>query len=140
MQLFQSLQKLYHATGIYPSQPHRNCSINWKILFILLSQIQFAILTGAYFLIEANSIDEYGASFYGSISAFVGTVFFLINFSKMNKILRLIGKLQEFITKSKDFFTIIDSKINDFNLKKNPKYSNRKAKSNGKEEFVYQIQ
>lgn len=101
MKLFQSLQKFYRITGIYPSSSNRNHSVNWKILLILLSLIQFAVLTGVFFITEANSIDEYGTSFYGSISALLGVVDFLINIWKMANILRLIGKFEEFINKRK---------------------------------------
>lgn len=120
MRLFQSLQTFYRATGIYPHQSHRKCPINWKSLFIILTLIQFGILEGAYFLTKANSVDEYGSTFYTAISSFSSTMFFSINIWKMTEILRLIEKFEELINKSKKIDLVLQFVCNfDSNREKN---------------------
>lgn len=101
MRLFQSLRELYRAIGIYPQRSNQKCRITWKILFMLFSLIQFSISAGAYFVIKASSVEEYGGTFYGSFTAFTATMLFSMNIWKITEILRLIEKFEKFIGKSK---------------------------------------
>lgn len=100
IKLFQSVHQFYHDMGIYPSQPNQNRKPNAKNVFVLLSAIQLCITSLAFFLFEANSITEYGISFYMSLSELTITVYFLIVAWKIPKNLKLIDEMEQFITKS----------------------------------------
>lgn len=70
---------------------------------MLFSLIQFSITAGAYFVIKANSIEEYGGTFYASFTAFTSTMLISMNIGKITEIFRLIEKFEKFIGKSEKY-------------------------------------
>lgn len=110
MKLFRYVQKYYRMVGISPpsnSSPHHqrppfNVNNTLSLIFLTLG----TILAFAYFLFEADSIEEYSRSFYGSISSLELVVYFIINFLKIQSTLKLIRKLEEFIETSEWFLSL----------------------------------
>ena len=89
--------------GIYPPPKDHHQPFNVKNTFSLVSMTLVFISTLAYFLIEADSVAEYGSCFYSYITNLEFLAFFVVNFTKMQSILKLIEKLEEFIEKSEYF-------------------------------------
>lgn len=110
MKLFRYVQKYYRMVGISPpsnSSPHHqrppfNVNNTLSLIFLTLG----TILAFAYFLFEADSIEEYSRSFYGSISSLELVVYFIINFLKIQSTLKLIRKLEKFIETSEWFLSL----------------------------------
>lgn len=100
IKLFQSIQKFYHTIGFkHSSKSHSSC--NCRNLFALFAITQLFITSTAFFLLEANSLQEYSTSFYGSITELDCLVYFATNFFKLRNILKLIENYDKFIEKSK---------------------------------------
>lgn len=101
IQFFLYVQKIYRIVGIYPpSKCHGQRRFTAKTTFILACIILGFISTFVYFLFEANSIDEYGRSFYISFAKLEGLLYFVVNLSKIESISNLIKKLEDFIKQS----------------------------------------
>lgn len=124
--LFHSLRQLYQMLGIYSSETNQNFLFNWKIVFIASSMILFFIGSFAFFLWEAETVDDYGSSFYTSISQLCTTNYYLILVWRMPAILELFKNFEDFIESSKScrnfikvFFqsknTVQSVKLNNFN-------------------------
>lgn len=107
VKLFDTQQKLYKTLGfdIYQSQScHSKCSISIKSLFFLISSMQLFISTTAFFLFEARTVDEYGMSFYISITIFSVSINITTIAWKMDEIFVLLRNYGEFIDKSQFLF------------------------------------
>lgn len=103
VKLFDTQQKLYKTLGfdIYQSQScHSKCLISIKSLFFLISSLQLFISTTAFFLFEARTVDEYGMSFYISITIFSVSINITTIAWKMDEIFVLLRNYEEFIDKS----------------------------------------
>lgn len=88
--------------GIYsPVKFNEIYSINPRNLFFTLSLTLTFISTVAYFLFQANSILDYGNSFYGSTSDLYTLTDFLVAVWKMPTILKFIELCEKFIENSK---------------------------------------
>lgn len=102
IQLFQSLRQYYQTMGIYlPKNTNQGCSVNRKSSFFLFFYIQLIISSMLFFSYKAESVLEFGASFYAVISELFCTWYFLIKMFQMPKILKLIEAFEKFIEKSK---------------------------------------
>lgn len=98
--LFRLIRSFFQAMGIHLSEPNQKFSFNAKNVLISSSIALFFISSTAFFLFEANSIDEYGLSFYGSATELAVFVTFQINIFYMAKILRIFEKFEKLIEKS----------------------------------------
>lgn len=117
IELFQYVQKIYQIVGICSSSNyHGQHRVSAKATFILGCMILSFNSSFAYFLFEANSVDEYGRSFYMSFTKLEIYLYFVVNLAKVEKILNLIKKLEDFVELSK--LNIIISNILEFYLKK----------------------
>lgn len=103
IKLFHTLKIFYKTIGVYISQSESSqleYSFNAINVFLLISPIPLYISSTAYFLFKAQTPDENGTSFYISITILA----IAINISnivwKMAKILTLINRYEEFISKS----------------------------------------
>lgn len=104
IKLFRYVQKFYRMTGIYPSKSCHHHSLSVKNTFSLISLIAFFLSTFGYFLFKANTVNEYGMCFYASFSMLEILLYFIVNLLKIQKILNLIERCEDFIAKSKFSF------------------------------------
>lgn len=116
IELFQYVQKIYQIVGICSSSNyHGQHRVSAKATFILGCMILSFNSSFAYFLFEANSVDEYGRSFYMSFSKLEIYLYFVVNLAKVEKILNLIKKLEDFVELSKlnyfEYFGILFEKV-----------------------------
>lgn len=104
VKLFQTVQNFYRTNGfhILPTQSQHQssmCPLNGKMFLLLFFPAQLFILSAAFFLFEAQTADENGLSFYMSISVLASTINVLNVVWKIDKILTLIDRYEEFIDK-----------------------------------------
>lgn len=98
VQLFQIVQNFYKTIGL--NLPTQLSSLNGKQFLFIIIPAPFIISSVAFFLFEAQTADEYGTSFYMSISV-LGSAINISNIAwEIDKILTLIGKYEKFIDKS----------------------------------------
>lgn len=101
IQLFQSIQSYFRIFGFSKSQSDTTCSLNWRTLLAFFCYIQHFIAVFAFFVFEANTVLEYGTSFYGFITM-IYTIFYILILTKRTpQIFQLIENFQEFIEKRK---------------------------------------
>lgn len=102
LKLLHFTQEVYQDMGIYPRQSNLNWhSINWRIIFMLVSFIQMFIFSLAFLIFEADNIIDVGTAFYTVNSEFCCIVYYLVLMYKMPKILTLIENFEKFIKNSK---------------------------------------
>lgn len=99
MKLFQQVRKIFQVLGIHPIQHGENTRINVRNMLIAGSMGSGGVLTAAYCLFQAKTVKEYGDSFYAAVTDFLTTMYFLTLFWKMEKLVKLIEKYEEFIQK-----------------------------------------
>lgn len=98
MKLFQSVQKCFLMLGIYSPQHHRNAALKNVPIFYILSQ--GSITTACYLLFKADSVRDYGDSFYATVTQLLTIIYFFNLISKMASIYQLIDDLKRFVGKS----------------------------------------
>lgn len=103
VKLFQSAQEYFHQMGIYPIQPNRKFAFNLTSFCILIAMIMLFIPSTAFFLLKAQTMDEYSDTFYTSSSMLAFIFCFLVNIWKMPKFAKLIEKCENYISKSNYF-------------------------------------
>lgn len=54
-----------------------------------------------YLLLETNSSEEYGEVFYGFVSSFEASLYFIVNLLKIKSVLKLMKQFEVFIEMSK---------------------------------------
>lgn len=99
IKLFQFVQNGYQIMGIYPSQSNRNVLLNAKNVYFSLTMIEMIISSMAFFVFQAESIEEFGQSFFVSITILYALVGLLITIWKIPNILMLIEHFDEFVGK-----------------------------------------
>lgn len=72
-----------------------------KNLLLSISTVQLFISSSAFFLFEAQTADEYGISFFVSLTILSMMANILSVAWNIDKILMLIGKYEKFLEKSK---------------------------------------
>lgn len=101
MRLFLTVKKFYETLGIHLPQPNQKYSIfNAKNLFILFILIQMCLTSTAFVLFKAKSEFEYGFPTYVSITEVLSIIYLCIQMWKIEDILKLMKKCDEFIEKS----------------------------------------
>lgn len=101
MKLFQSIKEFHRKLGLDPPQPGENSSINSKNLLVLLSIALGAILTAAFCVFEAETVLDYGKSYFASGTEFFNVGCFVSNIWKWQNTWKTIEKLETFIQKSR---------------------------------------
>lgn len=101
IKLFRQVRKFYRMVGIHPLSKRHRQRFNVKNSSCLVSMALLFISVSWYLLFEANSTDEYVQCFTGFISVIEISIYFLVNFSQIGSILKLITKSEDFITMSK---------------------------------------
>lgn len=112
IKLFHTFQKFYKTMGLdtdgVSNQSRRSKNLLgsikstklWKNLFFIISTLQLSISSTTLFLIDAQTADQYGLTFYVSITTFCALVNYLAITFKLNEISMLITKYEQFISKS----------------------------------------
>lgn len=102
LKLFQFIRKSYRLLDIDLGQSRQqNCQLNLKILLTLLCMILMLVLTSAFILFEAKTMQDYSTCFTGFFMEFFIMIFFIINLLKIPKIINLIEMMEAFIEESK---------------------------------------
>lgn len=106
VKLFQTVRKLLivnFANGLnLPTQAKQQRSkfpLGGKTFLLLLFPAQLLISSVAFFLVEAQTVDEYGVSFYVSLAVLVSTINISNTAWKVDKITTAFDKYEEFIDK-----------------------------------------
>lgn len=110
IKLFQTVQKLNKTMGIWDIQNQKQTSKNHlqfipsvkfiRKLFFILSTTQLFLSSTAFFLMRAQIADDFGLSFYVSLTTFCVMINFMTVAWKMNKFSMLIEHYEKFIEKS----------------------------------------
>lgn len=109
IKLFQTLRKLYKTKGLdIRHQLHTPKNLFQfitaaqltRFLFFIIPITQLFISSTAFFLVKAQTPDEYGTSFYVSLTTLCVIINFLIIAWRMVEILDLIIGYEKFIEKS----------------------------------------
>lgn len=101
MNFFQSIQKFYETLGVCSLLLNQTHSFNMKIFFFYFAIALVEISEIAFCLFEAASVADYGRSFYAFVIQ--SSVFwdFITTIWQISNNLKLIGKYEMFIAKSK---------------------------------------
>lgn len=99
--LFHSLRQLYQTLGIYPSEASQTYRFEWKTIFFVASTGLLFITSFAFFLFEAETVDDYGTSFYTSVSQCTQTSNIFIMIWRMPIIVELLKKFERLTELSK---------------------------------------
>lgn len=86
--------------GAYPSRPNETFTFNSRNLFFLFCLVQSIIFIAGFFMFEAQSMGEYGITFFMILTKIYAMLGLLLLLWRIRKILELISKLEEFIEKS----------------------------------------
>lgn len=105
IQFFQFYRKLYERVGIYP----RSCSNKWfgsynfrnSVMLLCLSMM--FLVSMAYLLSQANSIQEYGQAFYVSITELTNIVCLIAIIPRTTGIFILMEEFGGFVEKGCEF-------------------------------------
>lgn len=126
VKLFNTQRKLYKTLGLYIHRSqlwHSTGLATAKSLFFLISAVQFFITTTAFFLFEAQTINEYGMSFYISITILAVAINTTTIAWQIDQISRLMRNYEEFIDKSQfgvflcwNIFKLLESFYINFNI------------------------
>lgn len=107
IKLFQSVQSFCRTMGVYPSNKSENLiSLLLKRVFFGFSTIITFSALVAFFLIDAETVDEYTNAFHGSISELCQVIHFQIVALQMSNVLKLIEHFEVFIEKRKHILLI----------------------------------
>lgn len=106
VKLFQSVQEYFQTMGIYPTQPNQKYSFNLMSFLILVSMLVFLVPSMAFFLLKAETIEEYYNTFYASSSVLAYIACFMVNVWKMTNLLDLIARYERNILRSKLCFLV----------------------------------
>lgn len=101
IKLFQFLQKSYKTLGICPSQDHEGLAFNTRNVIFLFCYAQMFLSVLAFFIFKADTMLEYGNSFFMFETQFYIAMDFLVLMWRITNILELIEEFEEFIEKSK---------------------------------------
>lgn len=98
--LFHSLRQYYQLLGVYSPETNQTDPCHWKVIFIASSMMLTFIASFAFFLWKAETVDDYGTSFYNASSQLSQSCCFLIAVWKISATLELYKKFEHFIESS----------------------------------------
>lgn len=107
IKLFHLTQKLYQTIGIHPindwhsSQLNKNQPFNFKNVLFIFAPLQFGVTTTVFFLFEAKTLDEFGISFYATLSVISIAFCYVSIFYQIGNLLKMFDNSNEFIGNSK---------------------------------------
>lgn len=97
---FRIFRKLLRTMGIHLSEHNRNGSIKSKCLQLCLIKFIFLMSSMAFFIFRAETINEYGESFYVSVTEMAIASGFYSIISNLTSITSLIRKIDALMQKS----------------------------------------
>lgn len=109
IKLFHFIQKIYQDIGIHPSRRSNEdiSRINPKKWLMLFCLVQFFITSAAYTAMEANSMIEYGITFFSCATVVASVIIYLTLFGQMENTSNYIGNCERFVQQSAyDLITI----------------------------------
>lgn len=101
VQFFKLIRDLFQKMGICPCHSNQNRTYNLRNSFILMILAQLFVASAAFLLFEANSIEEYGQSFYLTLTSLL-LLFLLPSFiHNMDDLFNLMDEMDKFGLKRK---------------------------------------
>lgn len=103
VKLFKAVQTHFNALGFSTSspQPNQRCKFNRKNLFYILVSAIILIPVLGFSIFKAQSVYEYGITFYTAITLLGLTAYYMIIIFEMGEMLKLIEKYEGLIEKRK---------------------------------------
>lgn len=80
---------------------------NWRYSLIIFNLAIATIISGGFFILDANTVREYGDSFYVTMTSFTSLSMYLIHIFNMGKVLKLMENFDGFIQGSKSKSSIV---------------------------------
>lgn len=100
LQFFKLIRELYQKIGMHPCRSNESGSYNVRNSFIFIHLAQTFIESVAFLLFEANSIEEYGQSFYASVTLLLLLCLWPSFIHNMDNLFNLMDQMDEFGQKS----------------------------------------
>lgn len=102
IKLFSFIRKYFHLYGFYPPQLNENGpALNSRNWIFIIGDVQMCFSSAAFFIVEAESMLEYGLSFFlTNASESMGCVFIAIIW-RMKNIWLFFESCERFIQRSK---------------------------------------
>lgn len=102
--LFRWIRKMYRTIGIHPVSQSRQSSLSkLRKIIVFMSLVIMLTASNAFILFEAETTAEQAAGFTTSALVTAILVLFFIIMLKVEKIIELIRKFEDFVEKSKHF-------------------------------------
>lgn len=106
MKLFRSIKSYCHSLGMHPPESNQ-FPFNWRYSLIIFNLAIATIISGGFFILDANTVREYGDSFYVTMTSFTSLSVYLIHIFNMRKVLKLMENFDGFIQGSKSKSSIV---------------------------------
>lgn len=97
MKLFQFNHKSFKAIGIDVNDDSR---WNWINILNVIGFVHMILVRGAFLLLEADTIVDYGLAFYPFATGFTAGLTVIVGIWKREDIFKMIQKYEKFIEKS----------------------------------------
>lgn len=97
---FKLIREIYQTAGIHPCEPNERGCFNFRNSFISVTLSIVFIVSTVFLLCDANTIDEYGSSFYISTTVFLDIFMWSTLIQKMGDLFNLMDQMNEFGQKS----------------------------------------
>lgn len=91
---------------MYPPKSNQS-PFNWKKSLIIFNLAIATIVSVGYLVLEANTVREYGDSFYITMTAFTSLSMYIVQILNMGKIWKLMENFDGFIQGSKSTFSLL---------------------------------
>lgn len=99
IKLFQFNQKFCQTMGIKLSRSNKNRYVFEHVIFVIFETL-FAITLVAFLLYDAESMGEYGATFFTLITIMLAFVIYFVMVWKIQNIMKFTENCERFIEKS----------------------------------------
>lgn len=100
-QFFELIRELFQLLGIRPCQSNQKYNYNLRNSFVLIILAQLFAASTAFLLFEANSIDEYGQSFYLTVTSLLLVFLWPCFIQNMGDLFKLMEQINTFAAKRK---------------------------------------
>lgn len=109
LHFFKLNRELFQKIGIHPCRPNQNNTYNVRNSLILIHLTQTFVGSAVFLLFEAKSIEEYGQSFYQSVTVFLLLFLWPTFIHNMGNLFDLMDQMDEFGQKRKSKHTFIST-------------------------------
>lgn len=98
MLIFRAIKRSLTFLHIYPPQSFDNFNrFNFKNVMIVVFLIIATILTGMFFVLEAETFDDYSSAIHSGSTAGLGAFIISVTIIKTSQVYRLCGIIEELI-------------------------------------------